>query len=189
LKGPIVLASRLPGEKPLQSKKFRVVDLECVDDLDYWGGFAALWDEDVTIVNVEHDNECSDKLIQQLLDCPHPLCGYVYRLKGADDAPYSYRQGPLPPAGGILDWWLKGPDEEWATFGGIGFCKITPEARVRPLESRDWHTLDIMVTKAVEGPEVVPDGRNEGRRWHVHWNGGQGIDHSRQDGDRVRRPI
>jgi hypothetical protein len=165
---PIVLCSYLPGEETFKSERFRVVPLECVDDLDYWGGLSALWETKHTIVNVEHDMECSDELIQQLLDCPQPLCTHAYRMKG-ENAPFCHRMGPLPPAGSILDYWVKGPEDEWATYGGIGLCKITPEARVRDLEAREWPTLDIVVTKAVEGPEVVPGSVKEGRRWHVHW--------------------
>lgn len=167
MSGVVVVASHLKGAKHFRSKKFRVVSLPCVDDLDYWGGLAALWEGDLTIVNVEHDMECSDELIQQLLDCPHPLCTHAYMLR-SPVYHYCHRNGPQPPAGGYEDWWIK-EGEEWATYGGIGFCKITSQARVRPLEPREWPTLDIVLTRAVEGPEVVPPTVQHGRRWHVHW--------------------
>lgn len=168
----IVVSSYLPseGEKPYRSKEYRVVALPCGtghDDLfDYCHGLQAVWESDFTIVNVEHDMECSDGLIRRLLDCPHPLCAYAYLLRRS--GPYAYRNGPLPPAGGYEDHWLK-EGEEWATFGGIGFVKIAPEARVRPLPDREWSTLDIVVTKACEGPDVVSGASYRGRRWHVHW--------------------
>lgn len=168
----IVVSSYLPekGERPYRSKEFRVVALPCgtgYDSLfDYSRGLQAVWGSDFTIVNVEHDMECSDGLIQQLLDCPHPLCAHAYLLR--KKGPYAYRNGPLPPAGGYEDHWLR-PGDEWATFGGIGLVKITPGARVRPLPEREWSTVDIVVTKACEGAEVVPGGHHKGRRWHVHW--------------------
>lgn len=171
-RGVIVISSYLPseGEKPYRSKEFRVVALPCRTShdglFDYSRGLQAVWGSDSTIVNVEHDMECSDGLIQNLLDCPHPLCAHAYLLRKS--GPYAYRNGPLPPAGGYEDHWLKG-GEEWATFGGIGLVKITPEARVRPLPEREWSTVDIVVTKACEGPEVVPGGHHLGRRWHIHW--------------------
>ena len=167
----IVVSSYLPklGERAYRSEKFRVVGLPCGDDdLDYYRGLEVVWGGNHTIVNVEHDMECSDELIQDLLDCPHPACTHAYPLRQWGHI--AHRHGPLPPAGS-MDWWLR-PDEEeeWATYGGIGFCKMTPEARVRPLsEPREWPTLDVIVARAVEGPEVVPHGAYEGKRWHVHW--------------------
>jgi len=170
--GVIVVSSYLPsgGEKPYRSKRFRVVALPCgtghEDLYDYCRGLQAVWGSDFTIVNVEHDMECSDGLVQQLLDCPEPLCAHAYRLR--KNGHYAYRNGALPPSGGFEDQWI-GEGDEWATFGGIGFVKITPEARVRPLPDREWSTLDIEVTKACEGPEVVPAAAYSGHRWHIHW--------------------
>ena len=162
----LVVASYVPPEKHLRSKQFRVVALPCTDEFSYCRGLQALWDTDHTIVNVEHDMEYSDELTQNLLDCPFPLCAHAYLLRKSTH--YCYRNGPQPPAGGFLDHWIH-EGAEWATFGGIGFVKITPQARVRPLANREWQTLDIEVTRAVEGPDVVPPSVWEGRRWHIHW--------------------
>jgi hypothetical protein len=46
---------------------------------------------------------------------------------------------------------------ERAAYSGIGFCKIAPEARVRPLERDTWRGLEWQVNAATEGD------------WHVHW--------------------
>jgi len=114
-----------------------------------------VWGTDATIVNVEHDMECSDELIQQLLDCPHPLCTHAYKLYWPSTHQvrphYAQRDG-----GPNYGEWIK-EGVEWCGFTGIGFCKITPEARVSALVESPWQTVDCDVTKATEGP------------WHVHW--------------------
>jgi hypothetical protein len=153
----IVLASHLPGEGRFRSEQFRIVSLLCVDDLDYSRGLQSLWGSDHTLIVLEHDMECSDELIQGLLDCPHSLCTHSYLLHWASTHSakphYAQMVGSRPSVGGG-DWIKRG--DEWADFTGIGFCKITPEARVRPLEETGWQDVDCAVTKAVEG------------RWHVH---------------------
>ena len=183
----VILSSFVEGEEPVKSERFRVVAGKCIEDYDYWGYWDALWRTKDTIINVEHDMEFSDELVQQLLDCPHPLCAHVYHLPGSDKL-YCYREGALPPAAGFGRW-FEAPRElypatddrpavmargkEWATYGGIGFCKVTAEARVRELEPRDWSTLDINITKSVEGAEVAHPSAEVGRRWHCHWPGVQ----------------
>jgi hypothetical protein len=155
----VILASHLPGQPHFESRRFKVIPVECVGDFHYWQGWTDQWPSDQTIVNVEHDMECSDTLIQELLDCPEPLCTHAYTLYlpsvGAGPPHYAQRTGPKPPAGGE---WLNG-GEEWCDFTGIGFCKITPRARVAPLERVSWQTVDCSVALATEG------------RWHVHWPG------------------
>jgi hypothetical protein len=127
-----------------------------------------LWGGTHTLINVEHDHECSDDLIQELLDCPEPLCSHAYTLfmPSTGGLPhYAHRTGPKPPAGGE---WIKQGDE-WADFGGIGFCKITPQARVRPLAQSSWQVVDCAISKATDA------------RWHVHWQQGPsgpvGVEH------------
>jgi hypothetical protein len=163
---PVVVASHLLGEGHFQSERFEVVPVECVGDTDYSRGLQAVWGTDATIVNVEHDHECSDLLIRQLLDCLHPLCTHAYKLYMASTGGlphYAQRDGG-PNYG---QWITEGM--EWCGFTGIGFCKITPQARVRPLVESPWQTVDCEVTKATDGP------------WHVHWqegkNGPTSIEH------------
>jgi hypothetical protein len=151
---PVVLASHLPDEPIFESQRFEVVPICCEDPLDYHAGVARWWDSDRTIINVEHDHEVSDDLIQQLLDCDCALGTWAYWLGIPSGGPHwAHRTGKQPPCGGV---WIETGDE-WADFGGIGFCKIEPSARVRPLPEQTWQFVDIAVFQAVD------------ERVHVHW--------------------
>ena len=162
---PVILASHLSGEQHFRSAQHMVVPIPCHGPLDYHKGVAAWWETSRTIINVEHDHEVSDELIQGLLDCPHNFCSWAYWLGIPSGGPHwAHRTGKQPPCGGV---WIETGDE-WADFGGIGFCKITPEARVRPLrgpwdrkrqvwQDVDWQSVDIAVFAAVD------------ERVHVHW--------------------
>jgi hypothetical protein len=150
----VVLCSHLTGEGHFQSERFEVVPIECVEPEDYRNGVAAWWEGDRTICNIEHDMEVSDELIQGLLDCPHPMCSWAYWLGLPSGGPHwAHRTGRKPPCGGV---WVETGDE-WADYGGIGFCKITPDARVRPLPEQTWQFVDIAVFEATDV------------RVHVHW--------------------
>jgi hypothetical protein len=150
----VVLASHLVGAPHFESERFEVVGIECAEPEDYWAGVAAWWESDRTIINVEHDMECSDELIEGLLDCPEPMCSWAYWLSIPSGGPHwAHRTGLKPPCGGI---WVETGDE-WADYGGIGFCKITPEARVRPLPEQTWQFVDIAVAEATD------------LQWHLHW--------------------
>jgi hypothetical protein len=96
--------------------------------------------------------ECSDGLIRGLLDCYAPFCTYAYRLHHIGGK-WAQSVGPKPPAVG--EWIAKG--EEWCDYTGIGFCKVTAKARVRPLAESNWETVDIAIAKATDV------------RVHVHW--------------------
>jgi hypothetical protein len=151
---PLVLASCLPGEDYVASERFAVVPIRCIDPLDYWRGVEVWWQSRRTIVNVEHDMECSDDLIQTLLDCPEPFCTWAYFLGKPSGGPHwAHRTGRQPPCGGV---WIEEGDE-WADFGGIGFCKIEPSVRVRELGEQTWQFVDIAVFASVQ------------RQVHVHW--------------------
>lgn len=150
----VVLASHLPGAGHFESERFEVWPIECVEPESYCAGVAEWWESDKTIVNVEHDMECSDDLIQTLLDCPEPFCTHAYWLNAVSGGPHwSHRTGRQPPCGGV---WIE-EGEEWADFGGIGFCKIAPEVRVRPLPESTWQFVDIAVFASVQ------------QQVHVHW--------------------
>lgn len=132
--------------------------ISCEGDYDYWRGLGALWDSGETIINIEHDMECSDDLISGLLTCPHPLCTYAYKLywPSTHQAVPHYAQavGEKAHIGGG-SWVSTGA--EWADYTGIGFCKVEPAVRVRPLQREHWALLDMKVTAATGG------------RWHIHW--------------------
>jgi hypothetical protein len=133
-----------------------VVALPCSGDHDYSRGLQALWPTGQTIVNVEHDMECTDELIDQLLGCPHPLCSHAYRLHPVTTgrpSHWAHRDG-----GTNYGEWVE-TGTEWCGFTGIGFCKITPAARVRPLADSHWTAVDCAVSDATEGD------------WHMHWPG------------------
>lgn len=159
----VVLASHLPGEGHFRSERFRVVSLPCEGDLDYSHGMQTLWATGKAICNIEHDMECSDELIQELLDCPHPLCTHAYLLYWPSthqaQPHYAQRHGGT----NYGDWIKQG--EEWCDFSGIGFCKIVPQARVRPLVDSHWSIVDCAVTNATDA------------HWHVHWKNGVGVEH------------
>lgn len=109
------------------------------------------WLDGRPLVNIEHDMECSQSLVDELLACPHPLCTHAYQMH----IPRDYWAHSHDRDGMDGFWIAEG--EEWATYSAIGFCKIAPEARVRPLERDSWRGVEMQVNRAVEG------------RWHVHW--------------------
>lgn len=150
----IILASHLPGAGHFESERFMVDPIECSEPEDYWRGVAEWWDSYDVLINVEHDMQVSDDLIGALLDCPEPLCTYAYWLGPSSGGPHwAHRTGRQPPCGGV---WIEEGDE-WADFGGIGFCKIAPEVRVRALPEQTWQFVDIAVFASVQ------------RQVHVHW--------------------
>jgi hypothetical protein len=161
----IVLVSHLPDASHFESERFDVVGIECSDPFDYWRGVEAHWASSETLCVVEHDMEVSDELIQSLLDCPHGLCSWAYWLGIPSGGPHwAHRTGRKPPCGGV---WVETGDE-WADYGGIGFCKITPEARVRPLAKawdaeleawrpHTWQSVDVAVFASIDV------------RVHLHW--------------------
>lgn len=162
----VVLASHLPGASHFESRQFEVVPIRCEDPLDYYRGVLAWWETDRTIILVEHDVECSDELIQQLLDCDCMLGSWAYWLGIPSGGPHwAHRTGKKPPCGGV---WIETGDD-WADYGGVGFCKITPQARVRPLPEQTWQFVDIAVAEATD------------LRWHIHWKNGPdgptGVEH------------
>jgi hypothetical protein len=110
------------------------------------------WRTSHTLVNVEHDHDPSDELIQELLDCPEPMCVWAYMLHHLPGPPH-YAQRDGGPGYGE---WIR-PGVEWCGFSGIGFCKITPGARVRPLGESPWQEVDCAVSRATDC------------KVHVHW--------------------
>lgn len=121
------------------------------DGLGYWRGLSALWDSPDTIVNVEWDMEFSPALVDALLACPHPLCTHAYQMH----IPRTY-YAHSARRDGMDGFWL-GKGVEWAAYSAIGFCKIAPQARVRPLARDVWRGVEMQVNAATDGP------------FHVHW--------------------
>lgn len=158
---PLIVLSHLPAEPPFRTDLSSVA-ICCESEFDYWRGIADAWGHGGPLVIVEHDMECTDELITELLDCPRSLCTHAYLLywvsTGQADPHYAHHVGGIWITAG-------GPDAE---YSGIGFCKINPEARI-PLVSLDpdhephWSHVDRAVNRAITC------------RWHVHW---PGVDHN-----------
>lgn len=176
----VVLSSHLSGEAPVRSQSFAVVDATCADPYDYWRALAGLWDGGVTIVNVEHDMEFSDALMDDLLTCPEPICAHAYLIHVHSLQPrdpfHGYNVSSVgwhPPIEPLSQYSARGfrwvePDDRWADFGSLGFCKIEARARCGPLRRDTWRGVEWSVNAAINA------------RWHLHW---PAIDHyHKEDG-------
>lgn len=164
----VIAASHLPGEEPHRSENFQVRPIECKDEYSYWQGLRDLWQTTGTLLNVEHDMEFSDELVQGLLDCPHPLCSYAYRVWMVGLTQWVY----CPTRGGH---WI-GQGDEWADTASLGFCKIAASARERVPIRMPWKFLEHSICNAVGTVtllESIPDGYHrpvwDETRWHIHW--------------------
>lgn len=152
----VVVASHLPGEEPFTSERFEVWPVECVGDFDYSHALGEAWATDRTVVNVEHDVEVSDALIQALLDCPEPLCAQTYPLYAAS--------GTHGTADGSVYGYVETEPGPWVTEGTLfadwaapGFIKITAAARVNPFPEKHWLAVEAATNYFKQG------------RWHLHW--------------------
>lgn len=139
----LVIASHLPGEGHFRSERFWTIPLRCESDFDYWRGLWRLWPQPHTLILVEHDIEVTDAHVAALLDCPWPLCSWLYELHMPSGC----------PRGG---WAQRGISGDWADRSGIGLVKVGPEARVGPLRREPWARVELAVEAAVKRP------------WHVH---------------------
>lgn len=154
--GVIVVASYLPGETPFRSTRFTVKPVKCVGDFDYSIGLAEAWATTSTVVNVEHDLQVSDDLIQALIDCPHPACAQTYPLYAASGT-HGTDKGPIYPycEHNPGPWVVFGV--EWAEWAAPGFIKIQPEARTGPFPTKHWLSVEAATNHFTAGP------------WHLHW--------------------
>lgn len=144
-----VLACRLAGEDPITSRQYDVAAPVLDGDYAYWRVLNDHWGTDVTLVNVEHDMEFSDELVDGLLACPHPLCAYAYKVWPSAWRKYVYAQ--------FRDGrWIE-HGVEHADFSSIGFCKVSASARHGALKKYPWRFVEQSVNEAVTGD------------WHIHW--------------------
>lgn len=166
MRDPVVVCSHLTDETPFTSDRFDVRPVECVDAFSYWHALDAVWRTNRTIVNVEHDMEVSDALVAALLDCPHPVCTYTYRVGparlGLQFAHDISLVGWHPPIDPLSQYSARGtrwvaPGDEFADFSGIGFVKIKARARIASLRRDAWQGVEISVNRAIN------------QRWHLHW--------------------
>ncbi len=152
----IIVASHLPGEKPFTSDRFTVRPVECVGDFDYSRALGQAWATDQTVINVEHDVQVSDALIQSLIDCPEALCAQTYPLYAASGA-HGTQDGPIFPYCQTNPGpWVEA-GTEWAEWAAPGFIKVIPAARTGPLPEKHWLAVEAATNFHTPG------------RWHLHW--------------------
>ena len=203
--GVIITSSYLTGEQPFRSERYDVQGIECKTEhgeFNYCDGLQKAWITDKTVVNVEHDMEFSDELVDGLVDCPWPLCAYAYEVYPTALARYifcatskkvwteedeaeaeekratqKYRKefhdalSPLSPfrsrrrVGDEYISWLDEGDE-WAVWSSIGFCKIGPSARSKPLDRLFWQWIEHSINRSVG---VYMNAGGAGLAWHIHW--------------------
>ena len=161
----VITSSFLTGEEPVRSERFHVQGIECHNpgEFDYCHGLQEVWMTDKTMVNIEHDMEFSDDLVSGLVDCPEPLCAYAYQVYPTKLQRYIYCATTVKPDG-TVSWMNKG--EEWALWSSIGFCKIDPIARVKPLDRLFWQWIEHSINRSV-GKYMNAGGA--GLDWHIHW--------------------
>lgn len=163
----VVVASHLPGEEPFFSERHMIFPVRCEGDFAYWAGLNYFWDTDEVIVNVEHDMDFTDELVDGLLACPEPLCAYPYQVYPTALGRYIYcatTDSPSDLTGeGSPDQprWVDGPEDKWAKWVSIGFMKIAPEVRLLPLAKMFWQWLEHSVNHSTA--------EASGRRVHLHW--------------------
>lgn len=161
---PLVVSSHLPDRPSIESAVYPVQGVECTNEFSYWAGFASAWNTDMTIVNVEQDMEYRDDYVAELADCAHPLCAFPYQVYPSALGRFIYcATTSQPELNGSPQnpRWVEGPADEWAVWSSIGFCKIAPEARVKPLDKIFWQWLEHAVNRVVTG--------YAGLQWHLHW--------------------
>lgn len=171
-----MVACRVAGDHPFSSDRYEVRAPVVADDYGYWQALNEAWNTSDVLVNVEHDMEFSDELVDGLVNCPHPRCTYPYRCWLKHHKHWVYTP--------VLDghWIEKGV--EWADTSTLGFIKIAPEARTQPLERMIWKFLEHKVCEATTGFSQIKIGAlgksvcecslqtpedTQRAMWHVHW--------------------
>lgn len=154
----VVVAGRTAEWSGFSSDRFDVRSRLLLNAHDYHRFLVSFWWERRVVVNVEQDMEFSDRLVQDLLDCPHPLCTHAYPIYFKSQKRWVYS----PTRGGMPIRWR----EPWADRASLGFCKMVQEARPRLPAPATWKFLEHSVC------DVVGERNWQLRRpalWHVHW--------------------
>lgn len=168
----VVTSSYLTGEEPIKSERYHVQGIECKraqGEFDYCTGLQRVWMTDKLLVNVEHDMEYSDELVDELIACPHPICAYAYQVFPTALGHYIYcattvEIGNDNPALSNPHWIEEG--DEWAIWSSIGFCKIDATARVKPLDRLFWQWIEHSINRVVG---TYKNAGGAGWSWHIHW--------------------
>lgn len=154
----VVVSSHLPGETAATSRH-PVHPVECDGPFDYHRGLAAVWDTDATVVNIEHDVEHADPLIDGLLACRYPACAYPYLIYTHTPEPFycaAYGTAEHWPGFWATCNWVQ-PGDEWADFAAPGFIKLDPDVRTPFGPECAWQGVEQTINDAMIG------------RWHLHW--------------------
>lgn len=162
----VITSSYLTGNQPVRSEHFNVHGIECKSEkgeFDYVNGLQEVWLSDKTMVNVEQDMEYSDELVDGLINCPWPLCAYAYTVYPTKLGHYIYC-ATSRKSDDEVSWLTEG--EEWALWSSIGFCKIAPDARVKPLDRLFWQWVEHSINRIVG---VYQNAGGANLSWHIHW--------------------
>ena len=162
---PLVVVSVYVPEVhvPYSSEEYPVlqVPVRGEDKYRYHQALNPWWDTRTTIVNVEHDMQCNDKLIADLLECRESNCTHAYKIYNPSVVNISTGkvtnlQGPKQPY--FAQFSKHTPiqeGDEWADYSGIGLCKLGG-TRDHILRATPWWQVEYEVNKSVP-------------MWHVHW--------------------
>lgn len=164
----VVVSTFLPDEAPKESDRYGVLGVECVGEFCYWKGLSSVWEKGLTVVNVERDMEFSDELVAGLVDCPHPLCAYPYKVFPTQLKRFIYCATTDGPHCNNPPRWLTGPSDEWACWSSIGFAKFSPQVQTKPLDKMFWKWFEHSINRVVSATTQV-GALATSTRWHIHW--------------------
>lgn len=156
----VVVSSVLVGEATTRTRH-PVHPVVCEDPLDYYRGLAAVWDTADTLVNIEHDVESNDRLIDELVGCPELACARPYLIRHLNKPPFfGCAVGPAKDCGWgpwfVRSRWVDESDV-WADFASPGFIKVSPQVRGPLGPECAWQGVELAINEAVDA------------RWHLHW--------------------
>ena len=138
--------------------RYTVYHYLCQGPYDYADAERYHWEGDHTLINIEHDMEPDDGMLEEMLACPEPLCGQAYWLSclstGRIESLICAFMGDsfMPIEFG----------DDRAQAMGLGRVKLTAEGR-RALGTParvKWNELDYEILRHI---------RSTGLLWHVHW--------------------
>lgn len=137
-----------------------IVDVECSGLNDYADAVRNLWNGPHTLINIEQDLEPDEGMIEELLECPEPLCSQMYWLAalstGRTESLYCAFVGQVNNLRPVEH------GEEYADLSGLGLIKLTAEARkaIGMPDQVRWNELDYNLATRIKAA---------GLRWHCHW--------------------
>ena len=157
----ILTTYKSPRAPVIWTARYPILQVPALSDYSYWQAFNLLWDQDVIIVNIEHDIFPTKSQIDTLLKCQHEFCAWCYNCP--DDSLIENGKLVDKQATGLqLQAWEGGRPVEYgsehADVAGIGFCKLGVK-RGLELSPVPWYLVDSQVNLAVKAKGG----------WHLHW--------------------